>query len=123
MIRVFYEKYWNDFIRKSEEKSFEDLKEVEEWIFGQMQQPYKNAMSFPTPAKCERIHANGPWEIEFTPSFNGPNFWIHQIENSNGIIFSDGKRTNGQRHWSKAVQEWLVCCDERKLTPKLTFVE
>lgn len=123
MITVYYEVYYNDFIRKNKENRFAGLKELEEWMFGQMQQNYEKAMAFPTPKKCERIHATGPWEIEFTPTYSGPIFWIHQIKNSNGIMFSDGKITDGQRHWSKEVQEWLVHCEERKSAPKFTCVE
>lgn len=122
MIKVYYEEYYNDFIRRNKEKVFADLTELEEWMFGQMQQNYEKAMAFLTPAKCERICAKGPWEIEFTPTYGGPHIWIHQITIPNGIIFSDGKRTNGQRHWSKEVQEWLIHCEEKRSAPKFTFV-
>ena len=40
MIKVSYERYWNDFIRKSEEKDFPNLATLAEWIFGQMQQGF-----------------------------------------------------------------------------------
>ena len=48
MITVKYERYWNDYIRKHEEKTFSSLADLEECIFGQMQQGYAKAMSFPT---------------------------------------------------------------------------
>ncbi len=36
MIKVKYERYWNDFKRTSEVKSFSNLCELENWIFSQM---------------------------------------------------------------------------------------
>lgn len=125
MFRVKYERYWNDYRRRHEEKHFSDLAELEEWIFGQMQQNYTNpsAMSFPTPKKAERIKADGPWSIEFRPVWGEENIWIHLIESPSGIVFSDGKFTSGQKHWSKAVQEWLTRCDQRQNAPKFNFAE
>ncbi len=126
MIKIKYERYWNDFIRKSEVKSFSDLDELEEWIFGQMQQDYtKNqfVMSFPTPEKEKRIQANGPWRIEFTPKYGEESIWIYQIESCNGIIFSDGRFTAGQKHWSKEIREWLTHCDKRRQQPKFNFYD
>ncbi len=127
MIKVGYEKYWCDFHRQSEEMNFSTLEELENWIFSQMEVKYSDdgshLMSFPTPVKVERIRENGPWTIEFTPTTTGPTIWIHQIEDENGIIFSDGKLTCGLRHWSKAVQEWLIHCDKRQHNPQFNFVE
>lgn len=125
MIKVKYERYWNDFKRTSEVKSFSNLCELENWIFSQMQQDYTDTlvMGFPTPNKAKRINASAPWRIEFTPQFGGESIWIHQIENFKGIVFSDGKFTAGMRHWSKEVQEWLVHCEERRRSPQFNFVE
>ena len=122
MLRVKYERYWNDFHRRNEVKHFADLDELAEWMFGQMQQDYTRGMSFPTPEKASRIGESGPWAIELRPVWGGENLWIHQIENSCGIIFSDGKLTSGQKHWSQAVKEWLVRYDERRCSPKFNFV-
>ena len=122
MLRVKYEQYWNDFHRRNEVKQFADLDELAEWMFGQMQQDYTKAMSFPTPEKASRIGESGPWAIEFRPAWGEGNIWIHQIENSCGIIFSDGKFTSGQKHWSQEVKEWLVQCEERRCSPKFNFV-
>lgn len=126
MLKVKYERYWNDFIRKNEEMSFLSLEGLEEWIFGQMKQDYsKNqfAMSFPTPEKAERIGESGPWEIEFKPESCGESFWIHLIQSEQGIIFSDGRFTAGQKHWSAEVQNWLRHCEERRKAPKFDFAE
>ena len=96
MLRVEYERYWNDFHRRNEVKHFVDLNELAEWMFGQMQQDYTEGMSFPTPEKASQIGKSGPWAIELRPVWGEENIWIHQIENSCGIIFSDGKFTSGR---------------------------
>lgn len=127
MIKVKFEKYWCDYHRQSEEKTFSGLDELEEWIFSQMERNYSDTdshvMSFPTPAKAQRIGESGPHSIDFSPTLNGPSIWIHYIENGSGIIFSDGKMTAGQKHWSQTVQDWLVHCDKRQHAPKFNFVE
>ena len=125
MLRVKYERYWNDYIRKNEERCFRDLNDLEEWMFGQMKQDYtdKFVMSFPTPDAAKRIGETGPWRIEFKPQWGGESFWIRQIECERGIIFSDGTFTSGQKHWSEAVKTWLTHCEERRKAPKFNFVD
>jgi len=126
MIKIKYERYWNDFIRKNEEKTFVDLDALANWIFGQMQQDYTKdslVMSFPTPEKVKRIKASGPYRIEFKPQRGEESFWIYLIENSDGIIFSDGKFTSGQKHWSSEVQAWLTACEKRRTCPTFNFVD
>lgn len=123
MLKVKYERYWNDSHRRSEVKSFADLDELADWMFDQMQQNYIKAMSFPTPEKVARIGRTEPWSIELRPVWGEENIWIHQIEGYEGIIFSDGKFTDGQKHWSKDVQKWLVRCEERQHRPKFNFVD
>ena len=126
MLTVKYERYWNDFFRKNEERSFCHLAELEEWMFGQMKQNYSGdtyTMSFPTPEKAKRIGETGPWNIEFKPERGGETIWIHQIKSERGIVFSDGKYTSGQKHWSAEVKDWLRRCEERRKAPKFDFAE
>ena len=49
MLKVKIERYLNDFCRKDETKSFDDLIKLEDWMFGQMQQKHSEGMRFPTP--------------------------------------------------------------------------
>lgn len=126
MIKIKYERYWNDFIRKSEEKTFFGLEDLADWIFGQMQQDYTKdfVMSFPTPAKLKRIgEADGPYRIEFKPVRGGESIWIYLIQDTNGILFSDGRFTSGKKHWSRTVQEWCIACDKRQHAPTFNFVD
>lgn len=122
MLKVKIERYLNDFCRKDETKSFDDLIKLEDWMFGQMQQKHSEGMRFPTPEAAERIGEKGPWRIEFRPVRGEATIWIHQIETPCGIIFSDGRYTSGQRHWTEEVQEWLVHCEQRCKNPKFNFV-
>lgn len=121
MILVKCEEYYNDYYRKSMEKRFGDLKELEDWIFGQMKQDYSDkktgwlAISFPV--------YDEPSTLEFKPERGGPHYWIHQISNENGIIFTDGRLTARQKHWSKEFREWALQCKERQYAPKFSFVE
>ena len=113
MYTIKYEEYINDYMRKSYTKTFSSLSAIEDWMFDQMQQSY-DRMWFP---KTE------PSRIEINPGRHSPNIWIYLISSSRGIEFSDGRFTNGQKHWSKEVQAWLKHCNERKNTPQFTFVE
>ncbi|MEG1563820.1 MAG: hypothetical protein RR365_08850 [Bacteroides sp.] len=124
MIKIKYELYWSDLIRKNREETFLDLDGLEDWIFNQMQQDYTKTavMYFPNPATAARIHADGPGRIQFTPRYGGESVWIHQIQSGGYLIFSDGQFTSGQKHWSKDIQKWLAHCDERKRSPKFNFM-
>lgn len=125
MLKVKYEQYWNDHHRKTEEKSFSSLSELEEWMFGQMQRDYTkpHAMSFPVPEAVERIHADGPWAAEFQPACGSETFWVRYIEDETGIIFSDGTFTAGQKHWSGQAKSWLEHCESRRKAPKFNFAD
>lgn len=118
MFTVHYEEYWNDFMRKEHEKRFSSLDDIESWMFGMMRRDYKNdslAMYFPKGDK--------PSEIHLHPERGGPNYWIHLITSADGIVFSDGRQTAGQKFASKRVQEWLAHCMERRDKPAFNFVE
>lgn len=124
MLNVKLERYLNTFWRKDEAKSFASLSELENWIFDQMQQDYSRntwAMSFPTPASARNIHADGPWAIKFQPIPGETTISIHQIESSEGIIFSDGRRTAGRKYWTDEVQAWLTHCEQRRRVPQFNF--
>lgn len=118
MITINYEIYKNDFMRtQGLRKQFENLDSLENWIFGQMQQNYTNnsiAMWFP---RQERIG-----RISFTPCFRGEHYWIHSIEDNDGILFSDGTTTSGQEFMADCIQKWCTACTERRDKPTFNFV-
>lgn len=123
MLKIRYELYQNDFRRRNESRTFSTLRGLEDWMFDQMQQDYTRdfVMCFPTPEKAARIGECGPWQIEFKPVYGGETIFIHQIEGFDGILFSDGKFTAGQKYWSVEIQDWLVHCEERRKSPKFNF--
>lgn len=125
MIRVEYQKYWNDLrTQNGLVKTFYSLKDVENWLFDNASRSrggYNNLFFPPTvptnwkanpePSRIE-THDAEDWDI-----------WIHRIDNENGIIFSDGKYTSGMKHWNEEVKEWLARCAERKADkPQFNFV-
>lgn len=120
MITVHYEEYENDYRRKNLRKTFRDLAELEEWIFGQMQTPYADKergwlyMYFPD---------GTPGEVKFVPERPGPIYWIHQISDNRGILFTDGKYTSWQKHISQEVKDWFDRCRKRQYQPKFQFVD
>ena len=123
-MKAIIEKYTSDYNRKSETKTFTSLTELENWIFGQMQQNYSRnryAMWFPLPESVKKYKRDGPGSIEFRPCCGGEDILIHQIESNDGIIFSDGRFTSGQKHWTIDVQNWLVHCEQRRKSPKFNF--
>lgn len=110
-------------IRESKQIEFSALNELADWIFGQMQQEYDASFSMYFPTPDTSANADGPESIEFVPVYGGPSFFIHQIRRGDGILFSDGRFTCGQKHWSKEVKGWLTQCEKRRRNPYFKFVD
>ena len=89
MITAKIVKYYNDYNQKAFDKTFENLDELADWIFDQMQLDYTKKpgcdfLTFPT----DRF---GKWyEISVRPNYGGYVYWIHEIDSESGIIFSSG---------------------------------
>ena len=113
MITAKIVKYYNDYNQKAFDKTFENLDELADWIFDQMQLDYTKKpgcdfLTFPT----DRF---GKWyEISVRPNYGGYVYWIHEIDSESGIIFSSGKYTAGKDFCAEKVQEWFQKCEERK---------
>ena len=122
MITAKIVKYYNDYNQKAFDKTFENLDELADWIFDQMQLDYTKKpgcdfLTFPT----DRF---GKWyEISVRPNYGGYVYWLHEIDSESGIIFSSGKYTAGKDFCAEKVQEWFQKCEERKKHPKFNFVE
>lgn len=117
MIKIDYEEYYCDYMRKYYSKTFATLQELEDWIFGQMQRPYSDqfAMWFP---RAEAID-----HIQFQPSYKSADYWIHQITYNGQCVFSDGRLTNGEKFMSTAIANWCEKCKQRRMAkPKFTDV-
>lgn len=125
MIRIKYERYWNDLRRENNlTKTFYGLKELEDWLFNnaQFSTIYKKIdVYFPVTEPTSWKSNPEPSRIESTDN-DGWSTWVHVIENDNGIIFSDGKYTAWQKHWNDEVKAWLKHCGERATKPRFNFV-
>lgn len=89
MITVRMTQYWHDYHKQELRERFRSLKELEEWIFGQMCVDYSSAhgkdlLSFP---ECDvESHI---YQISVQPDYRGCVYWIRQIEDdSSGIVLS-----------------------------------
>lgn len=115
MYTVKYEMHRNDYDKQHMEKTFNSLNDIENWIFNQMKNNYHNDefnMYFPI---------DGIFRIKFKPQTPGPQYWIHEIDSSNGIEFTDGEYTCSQEHKSETIQHWLEHCEERRKNPIFKF--
>lgn len=85
MITAKIVKYYNDYNQKAFDKTFENLDELADWIFDQMQLDYTKKpgcdfLTFPT----DRF---GKWyEISVQPNYGGYVYWIHEIDSESGTI-------------------------------------
>lgn len=102
MIKITYEEYWNDFTRREHTKYLRSLQDLEGWIFGSMLGKFH--MYFPI--KADRI--------EWCPTGRYPDLWIHQVEDDDGILMSDGKYTDGEKFMADCIKTWCLHCRERQ---------
>ncbi len=115
MIKVHYTKYMNDYHQFECVQTFRDLSAFADYIFGSMKQAYDNrfAMYFPRPMGGE---------ISWTPSYNDYRHWCHRIDDEDGILFSTGKTTSGQKFMADCVKDWCEQCEQRRHKPVFNFV-
>lgn len=110
MIAIEYERYWNDYTRQKKlTKSFSSLSSLANWLFDMNTDPNGYGLYF------------GEGLIE-SKDEQGWTIWVRIIRNENGIIFSDGRYTMGQKHCNDTVKEWVSECMERKNHPVYNFV-
>lgn len=108
MITIEYETYICDYARKFYTKRFATLKELEDWIFGQMKRPCNDDFAMWFPRKDAIGH------IIFVPERNGAKYWIHKIDYNFDCVFSDGTMTNGEKFMSNAIKKWCAALEERR---------
>ena len=113
MLKVRIEEYHNDYNFKHTVYNCSSLNALKKWVLEQMNVTHpKDWISFNTNPVYFRMQPDGP----------GWSYKIHLIEDEDGIIFSDGEHTAGQRHIADCVKQWL---DNFKLeleAPKFNFV-
>lgn len=123
MITVYYEEYKNDYNRKNETKNFFSLSGFEDWFFRLCKGDYKRDISIPDPDSTWFKPTELPYRLEVNANrTDGCTYWVHMIRNSNGIIFSDGRHTNRQKHWNDDAKNMCRRMLERRNNPKFDFV-
>lgn len=113
MLKVRIEEYHDDHHFNHQIYNCESLNALKEWILKQMNvSNLKDWISFSANPVYFRIQPDGP----------GWSYKIHLIEDDDGIIFSDGQHTAGQRHIADCVVQWLDDFKRELETPKFNFV-
>lgn len=123
MIKVRYEKYYNDYNKTQEVKTFSSLNEMSDWFFGLVQGEYKDHMYFVNPDNGNH-NRNGKLNLNKSSlqARDGKyHYWIEQVEKNGAIIYSCGTFTNGICHWNEEMKQWLRDCRERVERPKFNF--
>lgn len=109
MFTFIGERYYNDYNRIRVRKSFYSLENFYNWakeISNNFTDQYNNW--FPS------LIGGDVGRISIDDGTNpGWNFFFYQIENENGIVFSTGKLTNGEKFCAKKVKEWCIECQKK----------
>lgn len=122
MIKVRYEKYYNDYITKYETITLFSLNDLANWMFAKTTGEYKRHMYFADPNQNHEFC--GKLKLDSSSIHTSDDcyiYWIHQIEKDGAIIYSTGKFTNGICHWNEEVKQWLLDCRKRMNNPKFNF--
>lgn len=113
MLKVRIEEYHNDNNFSHHLQTFTSLDALKQWVLGTMNvSKPKDWISFSSNPVFFRIQPDGP----------GWSYKIHLIEDQDGIIFSDGQHTAGQRHIANCVKQWLDDFKQELEAPKFNFV-
>lgn len=113
MLKVKIEEYHNDSNCHYFTQTFASLKQLQDWVMAQMRVTcVKEWIKFNT----ERIY------FEMRPDGPGWSYKIRLIEDEDGIIFSDGQCTDGQKHIADCVKQWLNEFKQELECPKYNFV-
>lgn len=122
MLKVKYEKYFNDCKKSYETKDFDNLEKLADWLFEMVKGKYENSMYFTNPDNDHvmdgKLHLDGSC-IKSNDGYW--TYWIEQIEKDGVIIYSTGKFTNGICHWNDEIKQWLKTCRNRMKNPTFKF--
>lgn len=122
MIKVKYNKYYNDYRRFDEIKTFCSLDDFANWLFDMVQGDYKYKIWFVDPYDDHMRDGKLHLDNSCIKSRDGDwQYWIEQIEKDGAIIYSTGKYTNGICHWNDEIKQWLVKCRDRMNNPRFNF--
>lgn len=122
MVRVRYKKYYHDWRQSQEQKCFDDLSEVADWMFGMVKGEYKRAMFFTNPDDDHMREGKLHLDSSCIQTSDGKwVYFIEQIEKDGRIIYSCGTFTNKVCHWNEEVKQWIKACRARMENPVFNF--
>lgn len=122
MILVDYEEYTNDYCRSYKQKTLGDLTEFANWVFALCKGKYEDRISIPNPDTTIFTADEMPYSIDVNCIWEeNKHYWIHQIKRDGKIIFTDGKYTNGIKHWSELMKSMCRNMLNRKANPQFDF--
>ena len=99
---LYYDEYRKGkAVRERIQTGFTQWSEVEDWVFKFCEGKHEARLTIPDPSR-EREPA--PIIIQYIWG-DGVTFQIHKIVRGDGILFSDGTTTNGQKHWNEEVKQ------------------
>lgn len=122
MILIDYEEYTNDYCRNFKQKQMMDLGEFADWIFGLCKGKYGDDIHIPDPDSKLLPEYMLPYMVEVQcKRTDGCEYWVHQIKQNGKIIFSDGKHTNGIKHWNDLMKQTCRDMLQRRDNPQFDF--
>ena len=122
MVTVYYEEYTNDYLRRDKQKTFMSLSGFEDWFFGLCKRSYKDYISIPDPDTTIFRPDEMPYSLDVNAMWtDNCHYWVHMIRN-NGIVFSDGRYTDGQKHWNDTTKDMCRRMLARRNNPQFDFV-
>lgn len=122
MIKVKYEKYYNDYRKSYETKNFNSLNELADWLFGMVKGRYDYNIWFTNPNENHMYDGKLRLSSGCIKSNDGTcTYWVEQIVKDGKIIYSTGTFTNRICHWNDEIKQWLLDCRERMNNPTFNF--
>lgn len=127
MITVKGEHYYNDYTREYFEKDFYDFDSFFEWA-KQVSNNFNSRYGNYFPHVIRNARDDGSTEvgrISFVDDANkGWDYFIYEIDNENGIVFSNGVKTGGKKFVARKVEELFIKYSEQIKNIKVpNFVE
>lgn len=113
MITIKYELYYSDYNFSHRVENIKDFETLKRWILERMH--VKNLIKW--------INFNyDPIYISFQPEGPGMTIHIHQIEDEDGILYSDGEYTNNQSHIADCVKNWMISFKQELNAQTFNFI-
>jgi len=128
MYKVYYEIYKNDYNRTEGIEKHWSLMSVADWLINNASKNYENGEVFFVDPDSRLPYIGDKLRlcsscISSNPRNGTGEIWVHMIRRDDGgIIYSDGKYTNGISHWNDEVKEWLRESRKRAENRSFNFV-